>query len=183
MFWWLGTPGEPIIFLNFVNNFHPAIKFTWEYSFTTRSVIFLDLTIWVDEDGYIQTDLHTKENAKNSYLLPSSNHPSHITKNITYSLAFRIMRNCSHVERRELKFQELSDRLVARGYRRKAVESAIDKVRKLDRELMLERVVREEDSSVDRVRAIFSSGLTLRLPNLSGIRRIGKPWLQMTKDC
>ena len=35
----------------------------------------LDLTIWVD--------------AKNSYLLPSSNHPSHITKNIPNSLSLK----------------------------------------------------------------------------------------------
>ena len=177
MFWWLGTPGELIIFLNFVNNFHPAIKFTWEYSFNTRSVIFLDLIIWVDKDGYIQTDLYTKDNAKNSYLLPSSNHPSHITKNIPYSLAFRIMRNCSQLERREVRFQELSNKLAARGYRRNSVECAIGKVRQLDRESMLERVVREDDSR-DRVRAVFR--FDTRLPNLSAIFR--KNWQTMVTD-
>ena len=95
LFWWLGTPGDLLIFINFVNQIHPDIKFTCEFDFTTRSVVFLDLIIWVDDSGYIQTDLHTKENAKNSYLLPHSNHPSHICKNIPYSLAYRIKRNCS----------------------------------------------------------------------------------------
>ena len=94
LFWWCGTPGDLLIFIHFVNNFHPDIKFTCEYDFSTRSVEFLDLVISVDEDGFIQTDLHIKPNAKNSYLLPTSNHPSHICRNIPYSLAFRIKRNC-----------------------------------------------------------------------------------------
>ena len=133
---------------------HPSIKFTWEYDFNTRSVVFLDLIIWIDEAGFIQTDLHTKENAKNSYLLPSSNHPSHITKNIPYSLAFRIMRNCSQEGRRRVRFQELTTKLLARGYRRRAVETSIEKVGQWDWEAMLERVERE-DSSKDRVRGVF----------------------------
>ena len=66
IFWWSGTPGDLIIFMNFANNIHPDIKFTCEFDFASRSVVFLDLRIWVDESGYIQTDLHTKENAKNS---------------------------------------------------------------------------------------------------------------------
>ena len=42
------------------NNFHPTIKFTFDYDFKTKSVIFLDLIIWIDEQGYIQTDLYKK---------------------------------------------------------------------------------------------------------------------------
>ena len=71
LFWWNGTPGDLLIFLNYVNNIHPAIKFTFEFAFSTRSVVFLDLRIWVDDNGVVQTDLHTKENVKNSYILPS----------------------------------------------------------------------------------------------------------------
>jgi hypothetical protein len=165
------------IFINFVNNFHPAIKFTCEYDFVTRSVVFLDLIIWVDNDGFIQTDLHTKENSKNSYLLPSSNHPSHISKNIPYSLAFRILRNCSQVERCEVRLEELKTKLLDRGYRSKVIDSAISRVKQLNRSDILEKVVRV-DMSKDRVRAVFR--FDMRLPNLSAIFR--KNWQTMVSD-
>ena len=177
LFWWLGTPGDLLIFINFVNQIHPDIKFTCEFDFNTRSVVFLDLIIWVDDHGYIQTDLHTKENAKNSYLLPHSNHPSHICKNIPYSLAYRIKRNCSQTEQCELRFGELVEKLQARGYGKKVVENAVDKVRQLDRNTMLERVDRP-DSSRDRVRAVFK--FDRRLPNLSAIFR--RNWQTMTSE-
>ena len=160
-----------------MNSFHPAIKFTCEYDFETRSVVFLDLIIWVDNDGYIQTDLHTKENSKNSYLLPSSNHPSHISKNIPYSLAFRILRNCSQVERRDVRLEELKTKLIDRGYRGKVIDSAISRVKQLNRSDILEKVVRV-DKSKDRVRAVFR--FDMRLPNLSAIFR--KNWQTMVSD-
>ena len=56
-----------------------------------------------------------------------------------------------------------------RGYRRRVVESALERVRGLEREAMLEKVVRENDKVLDRVRAIFR--FDRRLPNLSGIFR------------
>jgi hypothetical protein len=86
------------------------------YDYETRSVVFLDLIIWVDEQGYIQTDMHTKENSKNTYLLPSFNHPSHICTNIPYSLAYRVKRKCSKSELCEQRMDELKEKLLQRGY-------------------------------------------------------------------
>ena len=107
LFWWTGTPGDLIIFINFANSLHPNIKFTCEFDFQTRTVVFLDLLIYVDENGYIQTDIHTKPNSKNPYLLPQSNHPSHISSNIPYSLAFRVKRNCSSPDLYTIRIAEL----------------------------------------------------------------------------
>ena len=53
------------------------------------------MKVSIDEEGFIQTDLYTKETAKVLYLLPSSSHPGHITKNIPYSLGYRLLRICS----------------------------------------------------------------------------------------
>ena len=55
----------------------------------------MDIRIFVDEEGYIQTDLYVKPNSKNNYLMPSSSHPSHIFRNIPYFLAHRLVRICS----------------------------------------------------------------------------------------
>jgi hypothetical protein len=53
------------------------------------------MIIWIDEDGFIQTDLYKKTGRKNQYLLPSSAHPKHTTKGILFSLAYRLIRICS----------------------------------------------------------------------------------------
>ena len=177
LFWWSGTPGELLIFINFVNTIHPDIKFTSEYNFETRSVVFLDLVIQVDEHGYIQTDIHTKPNSKNTYLLPQSNHPSHICSNIPYSLAYRVKRNCSKAELVEQRLDELKEKLVLRSYRPKMIDNAFEKIRSLDRTTALAKVVRVNENE-GRVRAMFR--FDMRLPNLSGILR--KNWQLMVAE-
>jgi hypothetical protein len=59
-----------MIFYNFVNQFKLYISLL-----TTTST--QDQSSWVDGDGFKQTYLFTKGNAKNAYLLPVSNHQSH----------------------------------------------------------------------------------------------------------
>ena len=80
-------------------------------------------------------------------------------------MAYRTKRNCSQVDTCEIRFGELLDKLVARGYRRRAVENAIAKVRVLDRQDILSKVIRVNNNS-DRVRAVFK--FDRRLPILSG---------------
>ena len=143
LFWWTGTPGDLLIFINFVNSIHPNIKFTCDFDFQSRSVVFLDLVIYVDNDGYIQTDLHCKPNAKNPYLLPESNHPAHVSTNIPYSLAFRIKRNCSVQEQYDIRIAELRVRLLQRGYKARYIDSAIKKVNVLKRDDVLDKIDKE----------------------------------------
>ena len=75
---------------------------------------FLDLTISINDHGYIETDLFTKPNLKNQLLLPYSAHPAFITRNIVCSLAIRIARNVSDPVKREVRFKELKERLKSR---------------------------------------------------------------------
>ena len=86
LFFWFGSGIDLTSFLEFLNARDTAIKITWEFDFQKREVNFLDLRIWVDEAGFVQTDLFRKPNSKNNYLLSSSCHPEHIFKNIPYSL-------------------------------------------------------------------------------------------------
>jgi hypothetical protein len=142
-------------------------------------VEFFDLRIWVDDHGVIQTDLFTKDNAKNSYLLPKSNHPSHCCKSIPYSLAFRVLRNCSLEEQREIGFQELKIKLLERGYRSRSIEDSISKVKTLRRGDVLKRVERNtEENQNQRLRAIFK--FDQRLPNLSKIMHTN--WQTLLSD-
>ncbi|XP_070182243.1 uncharacterized protein [Littorina saxatilis] len=54
---WTGTPEELKIFQKHINTFHPTIKFTMASS--PVEMPFLDMTLNMQE-GYIETDLHTK---------------------------------------------------------------------------------------------------------------------------
>ena len=85
-FIWCGTEEELQSFVNLANSLCNSINVTVEYDMEQKSVNYLDMRIFIDNEGLIRTDLYKKENTKNSYLLPSSSHPSHVTKNIPFSL-------------------------------------------------------------------------------------------------
>ena len=71
-----------------------------------------------------------------------------------------------------VRLGELSVLLQERGYGKKVIESALERVRALERSSMLEKVVRQDTEARDRVRAIFK--FDRRLPNLSWIFK--KTW-------
>ena len=68
--------GELEQFINYVNNFHPALQFTWEISET--SVAFLDILVSINDNRLVTSVLQFyKPTDSHSYLLYSSSHPNH----------------------------------------------------------------------------------------------------------
>ena len=64
--------------------------------------------------------------------MPSSAHPGHITPNIVYSMAFRLLRICSKEDSFEDRLAELKkDFLIPRGYKPKVIDHQFDRVRGL----------------------------------------------------
>ena len=98
--------------IKFANSIFPSIKVTAEYSYETRSINYLDMKVWIDEEGYIRTDLYKKDNQKTIYLLPSSGHPRHICNNIPYSLVYRLLQICWSLELLEQRLVELMEALL-----------------------------------------------------------------------
>jgi peptide-methionine (R)-S-oxide reductase len=94
-----------------INNLHETIKFTHSYNFEDKSTTYLDMTIKIT-NNQIVTDLYRKPTDKVQYLLPSSCHPSHIFKNIPYSLALRLVRICSTKELLDKRLAELETMLL-----------------------------------------------------------------------
>ena len=72
---WTESPENLKIFIDYLNNIHPTIKFTSSHSPT--SVPFLDVNVSLTSDGNINTDLYTKPTDKHQHLLYSSCHPTH----------------------------------------------------------------------------------------------------------
>ena len=82
-------------FLQWINQFHPTIKFTAEYS--SNGVTFLD-TIVIIDGNTIHTDLYTKPTDTHQYLSPESCRPRHCTSSIPYSQSLRLRRICSRTK-------------------------------------------------------------------------------------
>ena len=138
---WTGTQAQLELFKLKLNKIHPTIKFTFNYNFDTKSTVFLDTRVWI-ENGKIFTDLFRKPTDKVQYLLPSSAHPRHVSKNIPYSLALRIRRICSTNALCEIRFKELKEMLLSRQYRPKSIDSAIEKVKLIPRSQALQKVIK-----------------------------------------
>lgn len=173
-FIWSGNESQLLKFIDMINKLHPTIKFTASYDFHGKSTNFLDTTVWISE-GRIHTDLYRKKTDKVQYLLPSSCHPSHVTKNIPYSLGLRIVRICSDFDNRIKRLQELRNMLISRNYRAKCVDDALARVHAITREDALKRV---EKKTNDRI--TFALRYYPQLPSVSKI--LQKHWRAMTID-
>ena len=186
---WTGTLEELYSFIDQINQLHPTIKFVLNHTsphnctmkeehdcwcYQSKAVPFLDTQIWI-QDGRIYSDLYRKPTDRCQYLLPSSCHPAHITANIPFSLAYRIVRICSTLELRDVRLEELRTFLLGRNYSGAVVESALNKAKQVDRNEALKRVVKK-----DQDRVVFALGFDPRLPSISSI--IKRHWRSMTLD-
>ena len=108
-------------------------------------------------------------------MLPSSCHPSNITKNIPYSLAYRLVRICTERHTLLKRLSELKDLLISRNYNSKLIDSAIERALSVSREESLKRVVKKR---TDRV--IFSLKYHPALPPVNRI--VFKAWNTMVKN-
>ena len=127
---WTHSVDELHAFTSYLNNIHPTIKFTSNYSFT--SIPFLDVNVSVNS-GNITTDLYTKATDKHQYLLHSSCHPQHTKRAIPFSLALRLRRICSSDETFKQRSNELKSYLNKRGYNLPFLNQEIARVHNITR--------------------------------------------------
>ena len=113
---------------NVLNNLHPTIKFTVEPGkfdkFSKTSVVnFLDITVFLLENGYVEINIFYKETNTHNYLNYNSHHPNLIKCNILFNLAKPILVFVSDEEKVALRLKELWKWFLNCGY----LESVIDK--------------------------------------------------------
>ena len=139
-------------FLDQLNQIHPTIKFTISHTTLkdedqpcqctpSNSLAFLDTSTSI-VDNKIVVDLYKKPTDRCQYLLTSSCHPPHITENIPFSLAYRIVRICTNQTTRDRRLKELKDLLISRSYKAKLIDEAIGKATNIPREEALGTVFR-----------------------------------------
>ena len=84
---WTDTIQKLEEFLEFLNGFHPSIKFTMDYS--PYHINYLDVLITKDESGKtLCTSLYTKPTDTQQYLHQQSYHRAVYKKSIPYSQLF-----------------------------------------------------------------------------------------------
>ena len=101
---------------NVLNNFHPTIKFTVEPTnfdnFSKTLIIrFLDITVLLHKNGYVETDIFYKETNTHDYLNYNSHHADHIKCNIPFNLEKRILVFVSDEQKVAIRLKELRKRL------------------------------------------------------------------------
>ena len=178
---WHGT--QPKFWRRYIDD----IWFIWEdteenlevfianYDSKKKSVPFLDIQVSINNEGYIKTDLFTKETAICTYLLPSSSHPSHISRNIPYSLGYRLLRICSDKDDLKIRLNDLKKDLMSRDYHYKIIDEAFHKLKNLDRKKAIEKVETKNEQKTPLVTKFH--------PNLPGISKIiRKHWEVMVKE-
>ena len=140
---WTHGPENLEIFLQEANSFHPTIRFTVEVS--NEEHVFLDTKSRLVGNS-MNVDLYTKPTDTHQYLLPSSCHPKHCSRNVPYSLALRIRRICSNPDTFESRATELSDQLRRRGYNIQSISTATSKARSQRRDDLLRYKPKPEPS-------------------------------------
>ena len=124
------------IFIDYLNNIHPTIKFTSSHSST--NVSFLDVNVSSTNDGNISTDLYTKPTDKHQHQLHSSCHPLHTKNAIPFSLALRLRCICSSDKTFNIRTTQLTTYLLKRGYKRNFVSKQIQRAANIPRRLALQ---------------------------------------------
>ena len=112
-------------FLEILNKAHPSIKYTSEIS--ENSIAFLDVLITITTGNKILTDIHRKPTDSLNYLHFYSSHPSHIKRNIPYTLSRRICTIVNDQDLKQIRLQEMKTILLSKKYPVKLVENAISK--------------------------------------------------------
>ena len=120
-------------FVNFIGNFSPGLKYS---SCIGKEVNMLDTTLSV-ENCKIRSTLYSKPTDAHSYLHYDSCHSVSCKNSIPYSQFLRVRRICSEFEDYKVKVKTMFQHFVNRGYPKRVLHRAKDKVDRLDRKQLL----------------------------------------------
>ena len=118
-------------FMEDLNQAHPTIKFTAEWSRSSNP--FLDTRVLL-ENEQLTMDLHVKPTDTHQYLAANSCHPRHCKEAIPFSQALRMCRICSTNDDFKKRSLELKSHLLHRGYKPSFVQDQIDRASHIRRE-------------------------------------------------
>jgi len=108
-----GSETELSSWVDYLNNNHPSITFTFKKSKT--EIPFLDTLLYI-HNYKIKTTLYKKPTDNKQYLYVNSEHPSHVKKGIPCAQALRYRRIIVDDQLLDLKLNKLKTSFIARSY-------------------------------------------------------------------
>ena len=122
---WTGAADEFHDFIKALNNESKTfgIHFPLKEVQFGKSVNFLDLTIYLDEQNKIHHKLYIKPIDARTYLNPGSFHPPHIFASIPFSQMIRVIKRNTKEESCKYDLELLKNDLIKSGYKEEHVES------------------------------------------------------------
>lgn len=108
----------------FMRELNAASPLSFTYSASSASATFLDVDVFVENDGF-RTDVHIKPTNAEMHLHYSSCHPPHTKRAIPRSLSIRGHRICNKRNDLEIYLNNLTERLSERGYPRSLLRRQI----------------------------------------------------------
>ena len=131
-------------FIEFTNNFHPALQFT--HNITEQSLPFLDILLKIENDT-IATSIYYKDTDAHSFLNYKSSHPSKCKDSIPYSQLRRLRRICSHDDDFQTKAAEMASFFHQNEYPETITTSALNRVNNLSQDDALLPVDRKQTNN------------------------------------
>ena len=113
---WIDNPDNPNQWQQFNNDLNNYCKLQWNTEKLSKKVNFLDLTIWIDEQGKIQYCTFQKPMNLFLYIPAHSAHPPGVLKSLIHGLMKTYHRQNSNVDDFKRNVQQLFKCLLARGY-------------------------------------------------------------------
>ena len=92
-----------------------------------ESVNFLDVTLYVDSEGFIQYKLYRKPTDSRLYLKTHSFHPGHVFDSVAYSQFHRVRRRSSSPESTAEDLEQLKLDLIKCGHNEEKLQSLMSK--------------------------------------------------------
>ena len=178
---WPEQPSKIDHFIKYLNQSHPTIKFTYEYS--TQSINFLDLTIYKGTRHMTSLILDFKPFFKTTnkfqYLEYNSAHPKSIFSSLVKGELTRLLRACSDQEAYERVTNKLLAAFKDRGYPNYLLQTTLQQVPFLDRARILNKRMVDRQPINDRqiYDTFFKVNYTPDLDTRS-LRQIIKPTTQ-----
>jgi len=124
-------------FIDDFNKFNPSITLTHQISNTT--INYLDVTLYLDENRYLQTTVYKKPTDNGKYLHFHSDHPPHTKLSLPYSQGIRYKRICSTDSELQGNLSGMVTKFASRNYPGNVLHSAVSRISDYGQNNVLQR--------------------------------------------
>ena len=117
---WLHGERALIEFVEYLNNLHPKLAFTLDYSKENKGVPFLDTLVTVTASGTgevkLETELYIKPTNSGIVMHERSAHPTSTKHNMIRNMFHRALNHSSNKEKEECSIAKIKELLLGNGY-------------------------------------------------------------------